>query len=83
MAGAKVRLDSQWLSDVRWARNRISKAGEWRDFTVGLAAYGNVNGPESNQADLGSIRGMLEWTEGMTLQFEGQLPGPVPAILAA
>jgi hypothetical protein len=77
---AAVRLDSHWLSDVRWGRNRITKAGDWRDVSVGMN-HCDCIGMQSNQTDLGSLRGMLDWAETMTKRFHGRLPDAVPAVM--
>src|SRR6185312_16167187 len=78
--GAKVRLDSHWSSDVRWGRNRIIKAGDWRDMFVSINHCDCV-GMSSNQADLGSIHGMVDWAETMTQRFSGALPDAVLMVM--
>lgn len=72
--GARVHLGSRWRSDVRWARNRFTKTGDWRDISVRITHGSTI---ETNQADLASIRGSVEWAEAATTQFRGRLPGPV------
>ena len=77
--GAKVFLHSEWRSEVRWGRNRITNAGDWRDVLVKIDhADGNS---QTNQTDLGTLQGMLTWAERLTQRFHGRLAGPVPAVL--
>ena len=46
-------LSSQWRGDVRWARNRVTTARDWRTNDIGFGDYGE------NQLDPASLRAMV------------------------
>lgn len=50
-----VQLRSQWRNDVRWARNRATMAGDWRN--IGLSLQGIV----MNQIDVASLGAAVQW----------------------
>lgn len=61
-----VWLSSAWRSDVRWARNRITMSGDWRN--VDAAVLNGAQG-DTNQIDNVSLHDMVEWTEKMQQIF--------------
>lgn len=65
-------LNSAWRSDVRWARNRTTVAGDWRNVGVGVRRGAQM---AMNQLDHDALRAGIEWVEDMRTRFEGPASG--------
>lgn len=75
----RAGLHSAWRSDVRWARNRMTLAGEWRNIDVGVTRSGDETASGfayTNQQDLESLRGAVHWAESMWEVFLNRRVAP-------
>lgn len=68
-------MDSRWRSDVRWARNRATMAGDWRNVGV-TVERSDIDVRDSfsaytNQLDAGSLQDAVRWDETVGQMFEG------------
>ena len=57
-AHTRVDLTSQWRGDLRWARNRMSVASDWRNATLALDGFQ----VETNGLDSESLTAAVRWT---------------------
>jgi hypothetical protein len=73
-----VVLTSQWRGDVRWARNRISVASDWRDNTLRV----NPEGILTNQVDAVSLLAVIDQVRQALPYEDPDVPGVAWASVA-
>lgn len=54
----RIDLTSSWRGDVRWARNRVATASDWRDNQLTLGRFGTV---VLNQLNATSLQAAVRW----------------------
>ena len=82
-----ISVWSNWRGDVRWGRNRISIAQDWRTSTVAVGRHvGDTRSgyAQTNQLDAASLAAAVQWAEqmlhvdGVTQHAERSQYPPVP-----
>lgn len=59
LEGGRIELESNWRGDIRWARNRITTASDWRDHRLDLDdRFIEIS---LNQVDDASLRAAVRW----------------------
>jgi predicted Zn-dependent protease len=71
----ELRIDSQWMGNVRWARNQVISSGDSRDTQV--LVQRNIRGATSitilNEIDDASLHAAIQRTEKL-IQLAGERP---------
>lgn len=64
-ARTQLSLSSKWRGDVRWARNRLSVAGDWRQNAVSIfrSLPDGTASVTTNQVDPASLHAAVQWAE--------------------